>query len=77
VPTLGHGFSSDDFWVVPTTRSQFVENPFSADLDGRPIDVTFALLPKDTLVHHAVSLLVYLACIGLMWQLCRQMALGS
>jgi hypothetical protein len=74
-PILGRGFSSDDFGRVPTTWLDFVSRPFS--MDGRPLEMlSFALLPKDALVHHATSLLAYGACIGLMWRFCRRMALG-
>ena len=77
IPALGRGFSSDDFGVVPTTWSQFLESPFGEQMNGRPIEMLiFALLPKQAFVHHALSLLVYLACVGLMWHVCRRMALG-
>jgi hypothetical protein len=76
VPALGRGFSSDDFFVVPVTWAQFLENPFSAVMDGRPVDMlTFALLPAHAFVQHAASLLVYLGCIALMWHVCRALRL--
>jgi hypothetical protein len=78
IPALGRGFSSDDFSVVPTTWLQFVENPFNADLDGRPIDMlVFALVPKHAVAQHAVSFASYLGCIVLMWYVCRRLALDG
>ena len=74
MPALGRGFSADDFMMVPTTWSQFLANPFS--IEGRPVELlTFALLPAHAFVQHATSLIVYLACIWLMWRLCRRMGL--
>jgi hypothetical protein len=74
IPILGRGFSSDDFERVPTTWANFLDDPLQ--MDGRPLDVlSFALLPKQAAVHHAVSLLIYLGCIGLMWRLCQGLAL--
>lgn len=37
----------------------------------------FALLPDEALVHHAANLLIYLACLGLMWHLCRRLTLDA
>jgi len=70
-PILGRGFVSDDFERVPTTWADVLDDPFR--MDGRPVEMlTFALLPKHAGVHHAVSLLGYAACIGLMWLVCRR-----
>ena len=74
LPALGRGFSSDDFAVVPTTWSQFLENPFI--MDGRPVHMLlFALLPTHAFAHHALSLGIYIGCVCLVWRLCRQMGL--
>ena len=75
IPILSRGFSSDDFGRVPTTWADFLDDPLR--LDGRPMEMlSFALLPKHPVVHHAVSLLMYLACIGVMWLVCRRLAPG-
>ena len=74
-PILWRGFASDDFERVPTTWADFLGDPLR--LDGRPVEMlSFALLPDDAVVHHAVSLIVYVACIGMLWQVCRRLAPG-
>ena len=76
LPTLRRGFSSDDFGVVSTTWADFLNDPLR--MNGRPLDmVLYALLPKDAAVNHAVSLIIYLACITVMWRVCRRLAPGS
>ena len=76
IPILNRGFSSDDFERVPTTWADFLDDPLK--LDGRPVEMlSFALLPKHPAVHHAVSLLMYVACIGIMWLVCRRLAPGA
>ena len=75
IPILGRGFSSDDFERVPTTWADFVEDPLR--MDGRPVEMlAFALLPTQATVHHAVSLIVYIACIVVMWRVCQRLAQG-
>lgn len=74
MPVLGRGFSADDFYMVPTTWSEFIANPFS--VEGRPVELLIlALLPAHAFVQHATSVSVYLTCIWLMWRLCRRMGL--
>ncbi len=56
--------------------ADFLDDPLK--LDGRPVEMlSFALLPKHPAVHHAVSLLMYVACIGIMWLVCRRLAPGA
>jgi hypothetical protein len=91
VPSLNRGFCEDDFLLVPISLSQFLQNPlWGAGVpppvreglpayrgEGRPIStLTFALLPSQAHVQHAVSLLLYLACLWLMWRVCSRLELA-
>lgn len=76
VPALWWGFSSDDFFLVAIDWPRFAANPFIRN--GRPVEMLpFAVLPDRALVHHALSLALYLACLVLMWRLCRRLAFGA
>lgn len=76
VPTLWWGFSSDDFFLVAIDWPRFAANPFLRN--GRPVEMLpFALLPDRAFVHHAVSLAIYLACLVLMWRLCRRLSFDA
>ena len=89
LPSLAYGFCSMDFVLVPVTLAQFLDNPFSGigalaapllpyNGEGRPVGtLTFALLPSDAFVQHAVSLLVFLTCLWLMWRACRHFGLAA
>lgn len=91
LPAVGRGFCGDDFLLVPVTLSQFLADPlWGAGApppagehlpvyrgEGRPVStLTFALLPASARVQHAVSLLLYLGCVWLMWRLCRRQRLA-
>ncbi len=91
VPALDRGFCEDDFLLVPITLSEFIANPlWGAGIspptvegrppyrgEGRPVStLTFALLPAQAHVQHAVSLLLYVACLWLVWRLCRRLDLA-
>jgi hypothetical protein len=91
VPSLDRGFCEDDFLLVPITFSTFLENPLwgagtpppvreglpAYRGEGRPVSsLTYALLPAQAHVQHVVSLLLYLACLWLMWRVCSRLALA-
>jgi hypothetical protein len=72
---LWRGFASDDFERVPTTWEGLLRDPLR--LDGRPVEMlSFALLPDSAVVHHTASLAIYLACIAMMWLVCRRFVLA-
>ena len=76
LPALGWGFSSDDFDVLGITGWELLDDPFA--LSARPIELlTYAAVPTQASANRTVTLLIYLACIGLMYRLCRRMALDT
>lgn len=76
MPALWWGFSSDDCFLVAIDWPRFAANPFIRN--GRPIEMLpFALLPDRARVHHAVNLVIYLACLVLMWRLCRRLSFDA
>jgi len=92
LPSLSRGFCGDDFLLVPVTLSQFVANPLWGagapppggeglpvyQGEGRPVStLTFALLPDQAFAQHAVSLLLYLGCLWMMWRLCQRLELAA
>lgn len=76
LPALTWGFAADDFYLVPIDWPRFAANPFL--INARPVEMLFfALLPDQAFVHHAANLLLYVACLLVMWRFCRLLALDA
>ena len=75
LPTLRWGFIEDDFWQVPLTWHDFLDNPFQ--IQGRPVwFLTIVALPKNALAHRALSYALYVACLALALYVARRYRLS-